>query len=87
MVKAEAIPEFQKALDKENEKAAKAAGEKKVAAKKLKLLKDGLPNEREATRFMMKYKEELLARRKAEKAEADRKAAEAKKVPDSEVEL
>jgi hypothetical protein len=90
VVKEDQIPDLKSALEKENEKAAaKAPKDKKPEPRKLTVVMGNFTNQKEAEKYLEKYRLELQAKKKADKAKKDdKKDGDAvKKVPPAEVEL
>ena len=94
VARSDQIADMRKALEKENEKGAKLAavsvGSKKFVPKTLSIVKDNFKSEKEADAFAKKYREDLLAKKRAqkvEKAKAEKKAPEPPKKAPDEVDL
>ena len=86
VVKEDQIPDLKSSLEKENEKAAaRAPKDRKPEPRKLTVVMGNFTNQKEAEKYLEKYKLELQARKKAEKAKKDGDAI--KKVPAAEVDL
>jgi hypothetical protein len=90
VVKEEQIPDLKSALEKENEKAAaKAPKDKQPVPRKLTVVMGNFTNQKEAEKYLEKYRLELQAKKKADKAKKDDKkdGDAARKVPPAEVDL
>jgi hypothetical protein len=91
VVQGSQVAEIGKRIEEENAKAEKAAKDKKVEKKVFKIIQENLGTQREAEAARTKYKDDLLAKRKAEKEQKEKKEKKAaepeKKIPDDEVEL